>query len=33
VSRGAKIGIGIAVVFGVLVILWGAASVTDTLQQ
>jgi signal peptidase I len=33
VSRGAKVGIGIAVVFGVLVILWGAASVTDTVQR
>jgi signal peptidase I len=33
VSRGAKIGIGLAALFGVLVILWGAASVTDTLQQ
>jgi signal peptidase I len=33
VSRGGKIGIGIVVVFGVLVILWGAANVTDTLQQ
>ncbi len=32
-SRGGKIGIGIVVVFGVLVILWGAASVTDTLQR
>lgn len=32
-SRGGKIGIGVVVVFGVLVIFWGAANVTDTIQQ
>jgi len=33
VTRGAKIWIGIAAVFGTVVFLWGALSVTDTIQQ
>ena len=32
-TRGAKIWIGIAAVFGTVVFLWGALNVTDTIQQ